>query len=209
MADTSFLNGKHVLMLLAHCDDEIICGWPIFQNKNIKKSVLIVTSDRFNKERVQFAHRKFVFNEVCASHGVAGHCMDYNSDFYKLSGRTGQIKKLHQDLIKEVDKFRPFDYIFTHNPYGEYGHLDHKYLFDFSFNMVPEKMLVTDIFIESDWNSLVKPSSRSKDVYFKSPVCEAQINHQSYADVEKIYRKHNAWTWSSPPVESCKLYSIN
>ncbi len=54
-----------VLMVFAHPDDEIIFGWPIFQDPTIEKELVMVTSDFNNPARQQYAHRKFLLKEVC------------------------------------------------------------------------------------------------------------------------------------------------
>lgn len=45
------LKNSKVLMLIAHADDEIICGYPIFQNTNIEKYILLVSTDKYNKKK--------------------------------------------------------------------------------------------------------------------------------------------------------------
>ena len=47
----SVLDGKSVLMVFAHCDDELVCGWPVLQNPAIRKRLLITSSDRNNAAR--------------------------------------------------------------------------------------------------------------------------------------------------------------
>ena len=54
-----------VLMVFAHPDDEIIFGWPIFQDPTIEKELVMVTSDFNNPARQQYAHRKFLLQEGC------------------------------------------------------------------------------------------------------------------------------------------------
>ena len=42
-----------VLMVFAHPDDEIIFGWPIFQDPTIEKELIMVKSDFNNPARQQ------------------------------------------------------------------------------------------------------------------------------------------------------------
>ena len=37
--------GKSVLGVFSHLDDEAVCGWPIFQNKKIDRDLIIVADD--------------------------------------------------------------------------------------------------------------------------------------------------------------------
>ena len=56
-----------VLMVFAHPDDEIIFGWPIFQDPTIEKELIMVTSDfniqpDNNTHIESFYYKRFVKN---------------------------------------------------------------------------------------------------------------------------------------------------
>ena len=56
-----------VLMVFAHPDDEIIFGWPIFQDSTIEKELIMVTSDLIiqpdnNMHTESFYYKRFVKN---------------------------------------------------------------------------------------------------------------------------------------------------
>jgi LmbE family N-acetylglucosaminyl deacetylase len=203
------LSGKRVLMVLAHCDDEIICGWPIFQLQEVKKTILIASSDRHNSSRVWCAHRKFIFKKICKEFHVAGHCLDYDSEFSRLPHRNGDLKKFQRELLIKIDSLRPFDYVFCHNPFGEYGHSDHKFLFDTILHFVPEPMLISDIFMKSDWTELDTPSARAQRLFYGNKICQIFRNKSIYDAVEDEYRRNDVWTWNQAPAEVSGIYLID
>ena len=49
---------KKVLMVMAHPDDEILFGWPVFFDPKYKKKLLICSSDYNNPERAWCKYRK-------------------------------------------------------------------------------------------------------------------------------------------------------
>ena len=205
---THFLDGKHVLMILAHCDDEIVTGWPILQNPSIRKTILMVSSDRSNTDRAWCAHRKFVFMDICRRIGVATKDLDFNSDFYALEHRNGKLVELERTILRSIESIHDIDYVFTHNPFGEYGHLDHKYLFQTVSMLTSKPVVITDICMQSDWTSVNTMSDRYRLIYYSNPVGSAILNRKFYEKVKQSYLLSNTWTWSREPVESCGLFTI-
>lgn len=202
------LSGKHVLIVLAHPDDEIICGWPIFQMSDVKKSILIASSDRFNPERTWCAHRKFVFQDVCKAFTINGFCLDFNSGFYKLPHRTGALCDFYSEILRHIEIFRPFDYVFCHNPLGEYGHHDHKLIFNIVSNYVEEPIIITDIVMSSDWSPIDSLSQRTLSLYYRQMITEVRRSSEVFNSVENMYRRHKVWTWNQQPSDSCGLFLI-
>jgi hypothetical protein len=78
---------KKVLIFMAHPDDEILFGWPIFFNPNYEKKVIICSSDYNNPQRQWCKYRKNSLFKVCEQEGVPVHCLDYDSSFYKTATR--------------------------------------------------------------------------------------------------------------------------
>ena len=103
-----------VLMVLAHPDDEIIFGWPIFQNFRIQKEIIMCSTDYNNPARQQYAHRKFLLQEVCEKYQVPLTCFDYPSEFYKLETRGTTLEDCQNTIVDCVkSKVNDFDYVFT------------------------------------------------------------------------------------------------
>lgn len=195
-----------VLMLMAHPDDEIICGWPILQDKNIEKQILMCTSDLKNPKRKWCSHRKNILADVCKMLSIKHICLDYNSAFYKTSGKGGALKSICEDITKNIKKFS-FDFIFTHNPWGEYGMMDHIILFNIAIHS-GYPVIISDMFIPSDWSYWSNISDVIKKTFFRKKIKHVSINMNFYEKIENMYRSKKAWTWNKNPVKECGIWKI-
>jgi hypothetical protein len=197
-----------VLMVIAHADDEIIFGWPILQDSKIEKQILCCSSDRYNEERKWCSHRGDVFKSIYKNLGINCNCLDYNSEFYRMETRKESLSKMQEDIVNNIKKF-DFDYIFTHNPLGEYGHLDHKMTFDTIFaSDINKPILYTDICFKTNWPSCSKiPERYVKPFYHTCFLDNCSLDINRYSQIENEYRKSGVWTWSFKPVDKCNIYS--
>ena len=190
------LKNKEVLMVLSHCDDEIICGWPIFQDDSIKKKIIIVSSDLNNKDRIWCSHRKFIFYKICKQFNIENWCLDYNSEFCMNSISK---KSLEKNLISLIKKIK-FNYIFTHNFYGEYGHPDHIFLFNLIQKYYFNKTIISDICYKNIkkrfQNNNLETFELLKLKYFTNRISTAQLNEKLYLNIRNFYKEFNVWTWT-------------
>jgi len=195
-----------VLMLLAHPDDEVICGWPILQNKSIEKEILICSSDINNPERKWCSHRKKVLFELCDNLKIKCRCLDYNSAFYKVNARENKLKELGEDILKNISSFS-FDYIFTHNPWGEYGMMDHILLNNIAMHS-GYSLIISDMFIPSNWSYFNNISTNFR-LFLKNLFIESFLNKDFYNKCKKYYTENKVWTWNKEPLKKCNLYTID
>lgn len=202
------LAGSRVLMIVAHCDDEIICGWPILQDPAIKKTILMVSSDRYNRSRQWCAHRKFVFMDVCKLLRVKCKVLDFDSNFYALPSRDGSLINVESNIARVLGDGSEYDYVFTHNPFGEYGHLDHKYLFQTTIQLARKPVLITDICMQSDWTNSNELNERMREMYYRLCLGEATLDRNFYDQVKKQYELAKVWTWNQQPTSGCKLFIL-
>jgi LmbE family N-acetylglucosaminyl deacetylase len=207
MTRDSILEGKHILMVLAHCDDELVCGWPILQNPKIRKSLIIVSSDRNNRERQWCSHRKFVTQDLCRSLAINPCILDYNSEFFRLNHRNGQLAKLEHNILNAIHRFSP-DYVFTHNLHGEYGHLDHVFIANLLFRAADYPLLISDLTMSADWTKTPPSSQRYVRTYYRNLVGRFSLNHSFYRHVKQFYETRSVWTWTQEPAEECGLYLL-
>ena len=200
------MSGK-CLMVMAHPDDEIIFGWPIFQDKSIEKELILCSSDANNPERSWCSHRKKVTQRICDNLEIPLTVLDYPSEFYRYETRNESMSKV-QDHIVDTIQSKTYDYIFTHNPYGEYGHIDHKMVFDIVTMRTDKPVWITDICMKSNWPSLDYPSDRVHKLYYNNRIRECKLDEDLYSYCEKEYRDFQVWTWNKPPIDKCSIYEI-
>jgi LmbE family N-acetylglucosaminyl deacetylase len=199
---------KKVLMVIAHADDEIICGWPIFQDDTIEKEVLLCSSDLYNPQRQWCAHRKHVLIELCKEKNIPIKVYDLPSGFYRIETRQGSLAKMQEDIMSDIDSTE-CDAIFTHNPLGEYGHLDHKMCFELVLRASKKPVIFSDILLKSNWQSHETIPPLFKKLYYTDVISKDHVLDESYyAYCEQKYRDAGVWTWNKPPVKKCNLYQL-
>lgn len=201
------LAGSHVLMVLAHCDDELVCGWPILQNASIRKTLLIVSSDRNNPQRQWCKHRKFVTEDLCRALGVKARIFDHDSEFYRLDHRAGKLAQVEQDILGCIRDLS-FDYLFTHNPHGEYGHLDHVFIANLLLRAADRPLLISDLVMSSDWSAAPPGAERYARMYYREPLCKVTLDPAFYRHAMQFYETRGVWTWSQQPAARCALYRL-
>lgn len=202
-----------ILMVMAHPDDEVIFGWPIIQEREHDVTLLTLSH---NRERHGVGPIP-ALEEVCnlnQIHLVPAKRLENN--FYRLPPRFEEntlpkaIEHLRRCIQVAVDVYRP-EYIFTHNPWGEYGHGDHRYTFSLVVGFdIP--LLMTDICTPNVCHLSYKKKPTFWDHYFKSAeqIVPEELNLVWYNEMKDIYMRHKAWSWSGHcPVTSCCLYRFD
>ena len=213
---------KKVLIVMAHPDDEIIFGWPILQDKTIEKKILICSSDYYNDDRAWCKYRKEALFSIGKKLNIETFCLDYPSEFYRAatrptskdpeedgqnSGPYRQMRKVMADKIMEME--RDCDAVFTHNPMGEYGHIDHTLLFDIVLKNSTKPVIITNIVQPSNWSRAPSNTQKLGKIYYSrlyKKDCILDKDLLQYC--KKEYEKKNAWTWSKPVVSKCNLYVL-
>lgn len=134
MKNLDLQNGK-ALIVVAHPDDETIwMGGTILRYPNISWTIFALC-------RANDSERCQKFLRVIKFYNARGIISDLEDEgVLTLKESLPEIKK----RIKKELKERVFDYVFTHGPEGEYGHLKHKGIHCIVKRLVQEKELVTD-----------------------------------------------------------------
>lgn len=204
----SELDGKTVLMVFAHCDDELVCGWPILQNPRVRKHILIASSDKKTSIRRWCAHRKYVTQDLCKLLGIESvRILDNDSDFYRLDHRSGDLAQMEEEVLAAIADFK-FDFVMTHNPHGEYGHADHKFLFNLLLRAAQWPILITDIHLRADWTRIDPSSPRYRETFYRNPVAHVELSRSYYRKAQRYYETRGAWTWSQAPAGSAGIYMV-
>ena len=117
-----------------------------------------------------------------------------------------------QNTIVDCVNSKECDFVFTHNPMGEYGMIDHKMLFELMYMRVDKPLLITDLLqYETHWPSHHEIPRRIEMDFYKHKLFECELNVEMYTDIYNIYKNGNAWTyWRTPETETkkCSLYKI-
>lgn len=184
-------------LVLAHPDDEVIFGWPLLRQA---KHLLICSSDFNNPKRMFGTRRRDAVQAVCDKNGVNLVCLDYPSEFYKLNERNGELEAFCQDIL---DHLPDANVIFTHNPEGEYGHMDHKLVHDIVAHS-GRTMQWSDMFVKTTW----VPWDGLSEQSFRDTlrVGEYKIDMDWYVEMQIEYARKRCWTWCFPPVPTCRIY---
>ena len=187
-------------IIMAHPDDEVIFGWPVLRQAS---SILICSNDKNNPDRTWCRYRYKALQEIGELLGIPVVSLDYDSEFYKLNARDGSLKRFIDDVTAHVDPHA--DTIFTHNWWGEYGHLDHILVYYIILKVQKEgvRIRMSDIhMMMPEWMSYDRlPLGGSPWVKYHQL---HKNDLQLYDQCKAIYDKYDCWTWSQEPVLKCK-----
>lgn len=210
------LIGKKILGVFCHADDEIVAGWPLMQQRDLDRSLVIICDDVSRKGE----GRLNGLIQVCKEFGITLAVVDsIDAEFYRLPTRYADvvlndvIRRIRGDLLDACLAVKP-DYIFTHNPVGEYGHGDHRLLFELVSELhARPPLIISDLCEKNKCHRSYKCIPDYLDsLYYKDENLIGHVDFDSgfYRKGMEIYLRNRGWTWSKelPKVTSCKLYVI-
>lgn len=184
---------KDITLLIAHPDDEVLWCWPVLDRV---ERIICASSDQHNHERIWCKDRRLCLEEVGQMLGASVKCFDSDSEFFRLPARAGELKAVAQDLLTEMQSAST---IFTHNPWGEYGHLDHILCHQIA-RISGMPVMTTDIAIEINWLPIrAQVPGRL--------IGRAQMDQGLYDRLKALYDARGCWTWSFPPVTECGVFA--
>jgi len=197
---------KKVLAIFAHPDDEIIWGWHALQDPNLERHLIIVSDNHTGYG----GRARAALEEVSTTIGTQSTiCMNWPSEFYRLPTRYDSLTlpmltcQLVETIKTCVNKIKP-EHIVTHNPFGEYGHGDHRYVFNIVSSFIEHQSIRYADACQSNkchlsFDKIPYPIGRA---YFSSHryVSSHTLNKEWFNPLKEIYKKHRAWSWGSPHV---------
>lgn len=187
------LSNKEITILMAHPDDEFLFGWPVLKNA---KKIIACVDDKTHPKRQWCRLRSEAFKEIGDLVGAQTVCLRHDSGFARFKDN----KQLNAFVEEVREAIKDDETIFTHNGWGEYGHLDHIFLHQL-VRMSGKRMLTTDIAMHADWYH-VKPYRQGESLgYYENDMKfhEACMN---------IYRSYKAMGWPYPAIKSCLLVEV-
>jgi LmbE family N-acetylglucosaminyl deacetylase len=126
---------KEVLVIVAHPDDETIwMGGTLLKNKDNWSTTIISLCRKNDSDRAP------KFKRVCDELNAVSFISDLDDS------EQGDFKEIsNKDIISRIQQFLKqnanFDYIFTHNENGEYGHIRHIEVHNAVIEMLNKKKL--------------------------------------------------------------------
>jgi LmbE family N-acetylglucosaminyl deacetylase len=199
---------KDAVIVAAHPDDEIL--WFSSIIKKVKQVIICYINQDSQPDWTQGRIR------VLANYPLANAIsLDLNlsevfdsGDWqypqispYGLNINHGARRRRHYQknyrLVKNRlrDLLRPYKTVFTHNPWGEYGHEEHVQLFRVIENLQLEMGfgLWVSNYVSNRSQILMQDSMTAiSDRFFSKPTNKAFVEQ-----VAELYTKNNCWTWYS------------
>lgn len=183
------------MCVFAHREDHIVFGWPIIQNRNPDKYLFVCTNDAPG-----------IINKSCNLAGVnyIGSAR-FNSGFslpnrnFKLNDENlNRLSETNYTILKNrlltiIDKIKP-DFIFTHNPFGEYGHLDHRFVFEVIYNELELPIIITDIIAKSSYYHKYESIPKIFNELYHSFIKYVPPDYVFYAKHCKLFSEYDLWT---------------
>lgn len=213
------INFENSILVVAHPDDEIL--W--FSSIIDKVDKIIIVFNETQDKKVHEGRKKiFSQNLLPYKNKIINLNIEesdvFNSSNWKFPKPTDYGVKLSKKkyinnfdiLIEKLSiELKNFKNIFTHNPWGEYGHEEHTQVFKAIQKISIEQnffVWVSSYFSEQSFPLM----SLFKD-YLSQEFFSLQIENNFCQKVKSIYLKNNAWTWSEiynwPQSEN--FYKIN
>jgi len=193
----SFFTDKHILLLFAHPDDEVIFGWPILQEADCEKELAICSAHDENRPALR---------EVAGRTGCRLSLLGGPNQFYAFSETTGESQDFYQRIQAQIAA-GGYDFVFTHNPEGEYGHLDHKFVFDAAVHSI-RPVVYSDILYHRGRPSTMRRSMIIRHAWYRDPpIAACKLKSLGwYHDLQKLYEDRGWWTWNAAPIQECNLH---
>lgn len=196
-----------VLALFAHIEDHICFGWPLMQNKKIEKHLIVCTNDG-----------QSTLQKSCEDADIhLVETLGFPNGFYRKTlvvdgfDSAMAIMRICKALTEAIREIEP-DFLFTHNPWGEYGHFDHRIVFEAAYNhAIP--ILITDIIADSV--CFPRPEQGIYQALYTKPYATVESDYGFYSEQAIIFRKSGWWTHNKYldkpyyPPKTIKLYKVN
>lgn len=189
------------LALFAHIEDHICFGWPLMQDDTVEKHLIVCTNDG-----------QGVLQKSCKDANIhLVETLGFPNGFHRNTAAVGTIaKRISEVLDSAIKEIKP-DFLFTHNPWGEYGHFDHQLVFQVVYGQkVP--ILITDIVADSV--CFPKPKTGIYRTLCTELHTTVESDYDFYSRQRDIFKEFGLWTHNQYldkpyyPPKTVKLYKI-
>ena len=194
------------VLVVAHPDDEILFASSIL--KTIDLIIICFGGIRFEKDISKGRNKAILkfkemgykidyLNIMQARETLSGiNFLNFDKSILKnyLDLNPDEIYKNSKILEKQLLlKLKNATLVYTHNPWGEYGHMEHIQIFKV-INKIRKK-LNYEMFVTGYVSNLSKVSAiDSSYLVFRKPIM-IKTNKLIYNSFKQIYLKNKCWTW--------------
>ena len=192
-----------VLGVFAHPDDELLWGFPMMQYDDVERH-LITVSDNHTGYAMQAVK---ALRKVCEMARIRlVTCMGLPSEYYRIATRRQSttlmldvVPAIRNQVKQTIIDIKP-DRIITHNPFGEYGHGDHRLLFNV-VSTLPEANGIEIVFTDAcqlnkTHLSFENIPSRIRAAYFQNCIEHYTLAMSWFEPLQKVYQEFGAWSWT-------------
>jgi hypothetical protein len=198
--------------VIAHPDDEIIFGWALLK---YTKKIIAVVDDKINSKFPQWKDRGLAFIEVGKKLNIETINLGYTSQF-SVDSNTRKLEIIENQILELI---KEKEYIFTHNPWGEYGHPDHRFVYQIIKDNLKsnQKLIMSDIFLSQHCKNkgidtkIINPIqffAQKEKNYQKILIDKYKIDAEFYYSIQEIYKKYKCWTWEKKIREEMKYTTL-
>jgi len=195
---------KKKILIVAHPDDEVLFFSSIL--KDVDKIIVCFgpSNDEIVSEGRKLLQKYYPLQNIEWLNLKESNVLltsNWNNPCITKEGvEVNKSKKQYIKNFKELcmilkKKIEPYEIIYTHNPWGEYGHEEHVSIFNVVLSLFPQnnKKLFVSCYV----------SDLSKKLFLKRKYLldnnlEIGVVPQKFCDdLKNLYSKYNCWTWKS------------
>ena len=209
-------------LIVSHPDDECLFASSLLN----KISTLIICFGNIqNENKISIgrknAIKKYPLNNIKVINLDLSQSIKsfYPINWYGVIDKKSGIKrgykaksydKNYDELLNKLRNLIPKDsYLFTHNPWGEYGHGEHCQVFKACFAISKETN--SKLYVTGYVSQLSKHYANVKKHLLSPKILKFETNRTVYNLLKKHYIKYDCWTWD-PIYEIPKIeffYKVN
>lgn len=216
------INFKNSILIVSHPDDECLFASSLLN----KIATLVICFNNIpNEKKISNGRKKALKNYPLKNIKVINLNIDQSIESFrpinwskiidKESGIKGGYKDISYDtnykklLFKLRNIIKKNSILFTHNPWGEYGHAEHCQVFKACFMISKETS--SNLYVTGYVSQLSKSYAIAKSHLLSSRLYELKTNSKVYNLLREHYIKYCCWTWSNSyilPRLEC-FYKVN
>jgi len=115
-----------------------------------------------------------------------GLCVDWNSEKYHQN-----YEYLTNYLERELEDCA---IVYTHNPWGEYGHEDHVSVFNAVLNGIKEGE--TEMYVSGYVSGRSENLFKRQQYFLDAEILLRSVPRKLCAEMKQLYMSHGCWTWN-------------